>query len=131
MTTPWTDDDLHASRVYHERREQEQREACEKLRLERLDAARRAIREIAPAEPSLQAVYLFGSILQPGRFRKSSDVDVAVDGDDPAAESRFWRALEARLECNVDVRPRTGTVAFAVETSGEKLYEREDAAARA
>ncbi|NJL28815.1 MAG: hypothetical protein HC897_13445, partial [Thermoanaerobaculia bacterium] len=106
------------------------REAREQERLERLEAARRAIRELAPAEPTLLAVYLFGSVLQPGRFHESSDVDVAVDSDDPAAESRFWGALEARLECNVDVRPRTGTVAFAVETSGEKVYEREVAAAR-
>lgn len=131
MTTPWTDDDLRASRAYHERREREQREAREKLRLERLEAARRAIRELAPREPSLLAVYLFGSILQPGHFRESSDVDVAIDGDDPVAESRFWRALEERLEWNIDVRPRRDAVAFSVETSGERVYERENAAARA
>lgn len=118
-------EDLRAYRAYHEKRETSRREARERLRLERLAAARRAIRDLAPREPALRAAYLFGSILQPGRFRERSDIDVAVDGDDPAAESRFWRALEDALDVPFDVRPRTGAVAAAVEHGGECVYVRD------
>lgn len=117
---------LRAARAYHRRREAARRDAREAHRQERLAAVRRAIRDLAPGEPALSAVYLFGSILQPGRFRERSDVDVAVDCDDPAAESRFWRALEDALDGPVDVRPRTGAVAAAVEHGGECVYVRGD-----
>ncbi|MCP3956655.1 MAG: hypothetical protein GY719_02265 [bacterium] len=126
MRAALTSEDLHAARAYHLRREAERRDARERRRQERLAAARRAIRELAPGEPTLRAVYLFGSILQTGRFGERSDVDVAVDSDDPAAESRFWQALEASLDAPVDVRPRSGAVAAAVEHGGERVYARED-----
>ncbi len=117
---------LSASRAFHRHRDGVRRKAREARRRERLAAARRAILDLAPGEPTLRAVYLFGSVLRPGRFSDRSDVDVAVDSDDPAAESRFWRALEEALELPVDLRPRTGAVATAVEHSGERVYARED-----
>jgi predicted nucleotidyltransferase len=100
---------------YHARREQALREEREALRREVLDQARSAIRRMAPGFPSIRAAYLFGSILSPGRFQPDSDVDVTP----------FWRALEDELHRNVDVRPRQGAVARAVEDSGERCYERE------
>lgn len=118
-------EDLGAAREYHERRDAARRDAREARRQERLAAARQAIRDLAPGEPALRAVYLFGSILQPGRFTERSDVDVAVDSDDPAAESRFWRALEDALDVPFDVRPLSGAVATAVEHGGECVYVRE------
>ena len=127
MTTILSAEDLRAARAYHQQRDNARRAAHEGRRRERLAAARQAIRDLAPREPTLRAVYLFGSILRPGRFRRRSDVDVAIDSDDPAAESRFWRALEETLDMPVDVRPRTGAVAGAVEHGGECVYEREDA----
>jgi len=111
-------------REYHARRDAERLAKREALRNERLSAAREAISRLAPQHPGIQAVHLFGSVLQPGRFTQRSDVDVALDCDDLEEESRFWRALENALETDVDVRPRRGPIADAVESSGEKVYER-------
>jgi predicted nucleotidyltransferase len=114
-----------SSREYHARRDQERRAEREALRLEVLERARAAIRQRAPEFPAIRAAYLFGSILQSGRFHAESDVDVAIDCDDLEAETPFWRALERELECNVDLRPREGPIARAVEDYGELVYERE------
>ncbi len=116
---------LRPYREYHARRERELREQREALRLAVLEKAREAIGRSAPKFPAIRAVYLFGSVLQPGRFRPSSDVDVAVDCDAIEAETPFWSLLEDSLERNVDVRPRVGPVAQAVEDYGELCYERE------
>lgn len=112
-------------REYHARREQMRREEREALRREVLEQARSAIRHQAPRFPAIRAVYLFGSILAPGRFLPDSDVDVALDSDDLAVETPFWRGLEDALRRNVDLRPRQGAVAQAVEDFGERCYERE------
>ena len=112
-------------REYHARRDQERQTEREALRLEVLEKARSAIRRLAPAFPPIRAVYLFGSLLQPGWFHPDSDVDSAVDCDDIEAETPFARALEGELERYVDLRPREDAVARAVETSGEHVYERE------
>ena len=45
--------------------------------------------------------------------------------DDLKSETPFWRLLETALERNVDLRPREGPVAQAVEDYGELVYERE------
>lgn len=111
-------------REYHARRDSEIWREREALRLGVLEAAREAIRESAPRFAAIRAVYLFGSVLQPGRFRSDSDVDVAIDSDDIEAETPFWRLLEEALERNVDLRPRLGAVARAVEDGGELCYER-------
>jgi predicted nucleotidyltransferase len=113
-----------AFRDFHARRERARLEERETLRLDLLERAKAAILRQAPAFPAVRAVYLFGSILQPGHFQAGSDVDVAIDCDDLKAETPFWRALEGELEWNVDVRPREGAVARAIEDYGEKIYER-------
>jgi len=112
-------------REYHARRDRTVRQEREGLRLRVLEQARGAIRQSAPAFPAIRAVHLFGSLLQPDRFRPDSDVDVAIDCDDIEVETPFWRTLEEALERNVDLRPRVGAVARAVEASGELCYERE------
>ena len=112
-------------REYHARREQALREQREALRRDVLEQARTAVQRLAPQFPAVRAVYLFGSILQPGRFYDRSDVDLALDCDDLKQETPFWRALEETLERNVDLRPRIGAVARAVEHYGERCYERE------
>jgi predicted nucleotidyltransferase len=106
---------------YHAQREQARREEREALRREVLGQARTAIRGLVPRFPAIRAVYLFGSVLAPGRFLPDSDVDVAIDCDDLETETPFWRALEESLHRNVDLRPRTGAVAQAVEDSGERV----------
>lgn len=113
------------ARQYHAWREARRELARERLRQERLRRVRTTIRRLAPAYPALRAVYLFGSLVQPGRHLPGSDIDVAVECDDPEVESRFWRALEAELEADVDLRPCKGTIAWAVSTYGECVYARE------
>jgi predicted nucleotidyltransferase len=111
-------------REYHARRERELRQERESFRVGVLEQAREAVRRSAPLFSAIQAVYLFGSLLQPGRFRADSDVDLAIDCDDIEVETPFWRRLEETLERNVDLRPRVGAVARAVEEGGELCYER-------
>jgi len=111
-------------REYHARRDREIRQRREALRLEVLERAREAVRRSAPLFPAIQAVYLFGSVVRPGRFRPDSDVDVAIDCEDVEVETPFWRMLEEGLERDVDLRPRTGAIARTVEEGGELCYER-------
>jgi predicted nucleotidyltransferase len=114
-------------REYHARREAERRAQREELRQARLANVRAAIRQLAPTYPAIRAVYLFGSIMQSGRFTPQSDIDVAISCDDVAVESRFWRALEEALEWNVDIRPFQHPITQAVSAYGEIAYERESA----
>jgi predicted nucleotidyltransferase len=116
---------LRPYREYHARCEQKLREEREALRLRVLEEAREAIRRSAPKFPAIRAVYLFGSILLPGRFRPDSDLDVAIDSEALEVETPFWSLLEGALERNVDLRPRVGPIARAVEDHGELCYERE------
>jgi predicted nucleotidyltransferase len=116
---------LRPYREYHSRRDRELRAQREALRLSVLAHAREAIRGLAPNFPALRAVYLFGSILKTGQFHPDSDVDVAIDCENLETEHPFWRALEDALERDVDLRPRVGPVAQAVEDYGELSYERE------
>ncbi|HEX2253911.1 MAG TPA: nucleotidyltransferase domain-containing protein [Thermoanaerobaculia bacterium] len=107
-----------------ERRRRERHDARERQREECLERVTAAVREVAPRVPEIAAVYLFGSVLQPGRFTEGSDVDVAVDCGDPAAESTLWRLLEEEIEADIDLRRREGAIARAVEHEGWKIYER-------
>lgn len=109
-------------RDYHARRAAARREACEALRLRNLEQARETIRRLAPAYPAVRRVYLFGSILSPGRFHAGSDIDVALDCDDLEAETPFARALERELAAAIDLRPFRGVIAEAVRDGGEKVY---------
>lgn len=114
---------------YHARRDRDRREQRESARLAVLDQVRSSVVRLAPRFPGIRAVYLFGSLMQPGRFSPRSDVDVAVDGD-LESETPFWRALEEALERNVDLRPLTGPITRAVEAHGERCYAREADPAR-
>jgi predicted nucleotidyltransferase len=117
---------VEAARYYHRRRNEERRAQREANRLQWLAAARALILRLAPGYPALQRVYLFGSIMQPGRFRSDSDIDVAVETTDLETESAFWRALQRALDREVDVRPWDEPIISAVHASGEMVYERED-----
>ncbi len=115
---------LRPFRDYHARRDRELREEREGLRLGVLKRAREAVRRSAQLFPAIQAVYLFGSLLQPGQFRPDSDVDLAIDCDDVEVETPFWRMLEEALERDVDLVPRIWVV-HKVEFEGELCYERQ------
>jgi len=116
---------LAQARAYHTHHEERRRQEREALRQEWYRKAKEAILQLAPHYPQLHAVYLFGSLIQPGRFGTNSDIDVAVECDDPATESRFWQELEAVLQTPVDLRPCRGAVSWAVSRQGECIYARE------
>jgi predicted nucleotidyltransferase len=118
--------DLEAARQYYREREAGRRAQREAERQQWLQRVRQAVSYLAPQYPGVRRVYLFGSLVQPGRFRPASDIDVAVECDTVETESAFWRALEEELERDVDVRPLTGAVAEAVTNKGEQMYGRQD-----
>ncbi|CAN5723341.1 hypothetical protein BH10CHL1_BH10CHL1_34240 [soil metagenome] len=117
--------DMEAVRQYHQVREAKQRAQYEAVRQAWLVQAREAIQRFAPDFPAIERVYLFGSLMQPGRFRPNSDIDVAVECRSVETESAFWRTLELILQRDVDVRPYMGAIIDAVSWHGEKVYERE------
>lgn len=109
-------------REFHARRAAARRTSREALRTRKLALARAAISRLAPDFPAVRTVYLFGSLLRPGRFHPGSDIDVALECDDLEGETPFARALEHELAMPIDLRPLTGAVAEAVQESGEKVY---------
>jgi predicted nucleotidyltransferase len=124
MKMSWDSATIEAARQYHRTRDAKQRAEREAYRLEWLEKARAAVRQHAPDFPALQRAYLFGSIMQPGRFRPNSDIDVAVECPDLQQESDFWRALKQTLQRDVDVRPHVEPITDAVRWYGELVYER-------
>lgn len=109
-------------REYHAHRIATQRAKREALRQRKLREARDAIRRLAPLQPAMRRVYLFGSILRPNRFHAGSDIDIAIECDDFAVETPFARALENELSTAIDLRPLQGAIAEAVDACGEKVY---------
>lgn len=117
--------DMEAVRQYHRQRDAKRQLKSEAERLTWLTRTRDTIMRLAPDYPEIERVYLFGSLMQPGRFRLDSDLDVAVLSSTVEAESVFWRALEQALQRDVDVRPYVGAIVDAVAWFGEQVYERE------
>ncbi len=120
---------IQAAKEYHHRRNAQMREQREAHRQEWPRRVQIAISALAPNFPAITQLYLFGSIVQPGRFRVDSDIDVAVESRSVEMESEFWQALEQSLQRNIDMRPLAGPIAQAVEAYGAKVYERESPAA--
>lgn len=83
---------------------QSEREA---LRLSMQHSLRQALQEIYPRGTR---VWIFGSVIQPGRFDEYSDIDIAVETP-PEGRSLFWLQgeLEARIGSAVDVLLLTET----------------------
>ena len=119
--------DVGAARQFFLDREARRRTRREADRLHWLQRTRDAVRRIAPSCAGVRSVYIYGSLVQPGRFRPDSDIDVAVESDGPESESAFWRALERELGRDVDVRPLEGRIAEAAVRGGEWIYAGEGA----
>ncbi len=119
--------DIEAARRYHEAREAHRYAEREAERRAWLARVRTAVAHVAPRHPDLQRVYLFGSLVQPGRFGPDSDLDIAVVCESVETESSFWSALEKELARSVDVRPLVEPLIETVQETGELVYEREDA----
>jgi predicted nucleotidyltransferase len=79
---------------------QERRERRERLRVETLQRLRALLGDLVPG----QRVIVFGSLLQPGRFSETSDVDLALDAE-PSGLSiyQLTSLLAERLGRSVDV----------------------------
>jgi uncharacterized protein len=65
---------------------------CEKLRKDAMKTAAK-MKDILVKEFSVKKVVLFGSILEEGKFKEDSDIDLAVEG---LSKSTYFEAL-ARL----------------------------------
>lgn len=118
--------DFEAAKQYYQRREAQRQAQREVRRREWLQRVREAVISLAGHYPGVRRVYLFGSVVQLGRFKSGSDIDLALECDSLEAETAFWRALERHLQRDVDMRPMTGAIAQIVATSGEMIYERQD-----
>lgn len=111
-------------REYQQQRQQKQWQERETLRQEKLAQIITTIQQIAPTLPAIDQVYLFGSVVQPGRFSPRSDIDVAVECHHLTSESDFWRLLEQKMNWPIDVRPYVGPIILSVAAHGQKVYER-------
>ena len=118
--------DIGAARQYYYERETQRRAQREAERQQWLGCVREAILQLARRYPGVRRVYLYGSLVQPGRFRPDSDIDIAVECDTVETESIFWRDLERELKRDVDVRSLAGAIVEIVADSGEQVYERQD-----
>ncbi len=118
--------DFKTARQYYHERDAHRRAQREAERQKWLQRVREVTSHVAPRYPGVRRVVLFGSLVEPGRFRPDSDIDVAVECDTPETESAFWRTLEQELKRDVDVRPLTGALAEAVKSKGEQVYGRQD-----
>ena len=92
-------------------------------------AVTEAVRRVVTDFPSIQRVFLFGSVTRPSGFRADSDVDLAIEGLGVADYFAVWRAIErAAPDWAVDVRDITQPSDFAesVRATGKLIYERSD-----
>ncbi len=113
--------DVEAARKHYREREARRRAEREARRQRWLRRVREAVSRLVTHHPGVRRVYVFGSLVHPGRFRSDSDIDIAVECETPEAESAFWRALERELERDVDLRPLTGVIEQIAATEGEKV----------
>ena len=80
----------------------QRRAAYEQKCQTRLAEVLQLLDELAPGY-GIQQAYVFGSLAQPGRFKPTSDIDIAVEQID---SGRFFEAagqLSMRLGCEVDL----------------------------
>ena len=96
-------------------------DAREAARVERYATMRQRAQQIAAelrrTYGASVRVYLIGSLLDPDRFRTDSDVDLVVEGLEPAEYWDAWRIVESLAA--------SGAVDLVrLETAGEPLRER-------
>lgn len=95
--------DINIEKI-RERAIREQKKNAERLennRLEKLEAATNKLKDYFSSNTSV-SLFLFGSILQTGRFNKYSDIDIAVQN---YKGSRFelYCELEKLLNTTIDI----------------------------
>lgn len=113
-------------RSFVERTEQRRREN-EQLRQRARQAVSQAVAAVVDRYPTVQRVYLFGSVTRLGAFKAGSDVDIGVEGATMARCFDIWRDLEEIVpEWPLDVRALEAQDPFSerVRQKGELVYER-------
>jgi len=80
---------------------QKQREN-EKLRQQTLQRVLELLPQLA-ARHGFHRAYVFGSVAKKGRFRKNSDIDIAIEGLADQQYFKFMADLDEQLEREVDV----------------------------
>lgn len=108
------------------RRRADAREADRRARYDELRGqARRIAAALRERFGEDVRVYLFGSLLEPDRFRGSSDIDLAVEGLEPAEYWKAWSVAD-RLASGATVdfvrlESASDTLREHVRRSGEAL----------
>lgn len=74
------------------------RELASQARAEAIRAAEVLVRDFGA-----RRVYLFGSLLQEGRFHERSDVDLAVEGIAPERFFKTWAAVGADVRVPIEL----------------------------
>jgi predicted nucleotidyltransferase len=75
-----------------------QRELASQARAEAIRVAEVLVRDFGATR-----VYLFGSLLQEGRFHERSDVDLAVEGIAPERFFKTWAAVGADVRVPIEL----------------------------
>ncbi len=121
---------IAAYRRNFQQRLQARCQAAEARRSRAKKAVSRAIAALMPGYPAVKRVYLFGSIVKPGRFNETtSDIDIGIEGATMALCFDIWRDLEQALpDWAMDVRPLPPQDPFTerIRQKGELVYERQD-----
>ncbi len=78
------------------------RQENEKIRQQTLRQLLRALPQLA-ARYGFERAYVFGSLAKKGRFQKTSDVDLAVEGLTDEKYFTFWAELSELVGREVDV----------------------------
>jgi predicted nucleotidyltransferase len=73
--------------------------ALESERLATLEALRAQLHRLIPSQP----VWVYGSILRPGKFRPDSDIDLALEGDPGIDPLQLAAAISDELHRATDV----------------------------
>jgi predicted nucleotidyltransferase len=122
--------DLAACRVRLRAQQAYQYQTREQQRLAVLQSLRDAAQAVFSRFPHIQRAYLFGSVLRPGAWRVTSDIDIAVEGR-LTAEDYFalWRAWERVVGYrSIDLLELGWDIHFAdrVHDEGLLIYEHTD-----
>ena len=108
------------------RREASEMRQAEALRRTALLEAGRAASMLA-REYHIKKAVLFGSVLEPGRFRRGSDIDMAVEGLKPALFFKACGQLMTDFDFEIDLKPLEdlkGLIRERVE-KGRVVYEKD------
>lgn len=125
MTRALTDQEI-SDYAQHLKRRAARAQAHLEARRHRLLERLGQIEELAERFPTIQRLWLFGSLLQSERFHVRSDVDVAVEPPDTPELLQLAAALETWLDCSCDVIPLQAETSLGefIRRTGQCIYER-------